>query len=89
MTASPTTAELLAMINALKADNAALKAAIPGPRALTCKVSEKGAMSVYGLGRFPITLYAGQWDRLIEAAPQLQAFLKANHGLLATKPATT
>lgn len=58
------------------------------PKALTCKVSEKGALSVYGLGRFPVTLYAGQWERLFAAAPQLQAFIKTNRALLATKPAT-
>jgi len=36
-------------------------------KALSCKVSEKGALSVYGLGRFPVTLYRGQWERLFAA----------------------
>lgn len=54
-------------------------------QALTIKVSEKGAVSVYGLGRFPVTLYGSQWERLIAEAPKVAAFLKANSGKLATK----
>lgn len=52
---------------------------------LSCKVSEKGALSVYGLGRFPVTLYSGQWERLIAAIPEITAFAKANQALLAVK----
>lgn len=52
---------------------------------LTFKVSEKGAVSVYGIGRFPTTLYGQQWDRLIAAIPELQAFMLANKASLATK----
>ena len=55
------------------------------PKALSLKVSEKGAMSVYGLGRFPVTLYRGQWERLAAAMPQLEAFIAANAALLAVK----
>src|ERR1700761_1975218 len=55
------------------------------PKALTMKVSEKGALSVYGLGRFPVTLYRGQWGRLLAAAPQIEAFVAANAALLAVK----
>jgi hypothetical protein len=58
------------------------------PRKITCKVSEKGALSVYGLGRFPVTLYSGQWERLIEAVPTIQAFATANASLLAVKAPT-
>lgn len=48
-------------------------------RALSCKVSEKGALSLYGLNaRFPVTLYAEQWERVIGFVPELQAFIKAN-----------
>lgn len=54
-------------------------------RKLSLKVSEKGAVSLYGMGRFPVTLYGTQWERLIEAAPQITAFLKANASLLSTK----
>lgn len=52
---------------------------------LSFKVTEKGACSVYGLGRFPVTLYASQWDRLIEAMPQIKAFLNTNRDKLTTK----
>ncbi len=46
--------------------------------ALEFRVSEKGAVSVYGLGRFPVTLYYEQWVRLLQAAEELQAFLEEN-----------
>lgn len=52
---------------------------------LSMKVSEKGAISIYGLGRFPITLYASQFDKLDAAWPQVQAFAKANRAKLSTK----
>ena len=52
---------------------------------LTFKVSEKGALSIYGLGRFPITLYASQFDRLDAAWSDIQAFVKANRSAFATK----
>ena len=45
---------------------------------LEFRVGEKGGVSVYGLGRFPVTLYYEQWIRLLEAVPQLQAFLEEN-----------
>ena len=54
-------------------------------RKLTLKVSEKGAVSCYGLGRFPVTLYAGQWDRLLSEADQISTFIKANASLLSVK----
>lgn len=44
-----------------------------------------GAISLYGLGRFPITLYASQWDALVAAIPDLQAFMTTNRALLSTK----
>ncbi len=46
--------------------------------ALEFRVGEKGGVSVYGLGRFPVTLYYEQWIRLLEAAPKLRAFLESN-----------
>ena len=52
---------------------------------LTLKVSEKGALSIYGLGRFPITLYRGQMERLIAHAPHITAFIEANAALLSVK----
>lgn len=56
-------------------------------RKITCKVSEKGGLSVYGLGRFPVTLYRTQWERLLsaETVSQINAFIKANSALLTTK----
>lgn len=55
------------------------------PKALTMKVSEKGALSIYGLGRFPVTLYRSQWERLFTARQQIADFIKTNTTLLATK----
>jgi hypothetical protein len=46
--------------------------------ALEFRVGEKGGVSVYGLGRFPVTLYYEQWVRLLDATPQLREFLESN-----------
>jgi hypothetical protein len=50
------------------------------------RVSEKGGVSVYGLGRFPVTLYYEQWVRLLNAADELRAFLEENKDRLKLKP---
>jgi hypothetical protein len=84
-TKAPTTSELLAMIDALSKQNAALQASMPKPRELTMKVSEKGCLAVYGLGRFPVTLYWSQWQRLLASADKVSAFGKANESLFKTK----
>lgn len=68
--------QLIAQIEAMKAASATK---------LTLKVSEKGALCVYGLGRFPVTLYASQWERLLASADAIRAFAKANADKLATK----
>lgn len=73
----------LEMIKQLKAENDALKAAKQRP--LTYKVSDKGAVSVYGLGRFPVTLYRSQWEKLMKDAAKLQAFITENAERLTTK----
>ena len=52
---------------------------------LTLKVSEKGGLSVYGMGKFPITHYASQWERILENAEQIKAFIAANESTLARK----
>jgi hypothetical protein len=52
---------------------------------LTFKVSEKGAVSVYGMGRFPVTLYYEQWARLLDASKQLREFLEENKNKLKLK----
>ncbi len=67
----------------LEAANAAMRAA--SQRKLTLKVSDKGAVSLYGLGRFPVTLYKGQWERLIGEIDHVRAFIEANVSLLAVK----
>lgn len=75
--ATPTVEELMAVINAKNAEIAALKSRPAGK--VTCKVAEKsGALSVYGLGRFPVTLYASQWERLITEIPTIQKFIADN-----------
>ncbi len=79
------TAELEAA-NARIAQMEAALALANKPKAITMKVSEKGAISIYGMGRFPITLYRGQAERLIKAVPQLEAFIAANAALLSVKP---
>jgi hypothetical protein len=71
----------------LEAENRALKDQIEHrkPGQLRLKVSEKGALSVYGLGRFPVTLYKEQWRRLLDYADEVKAFLKENDHLLRGK----
>jgi hypothetical protein len=73
-------AELIAIIQALAAASRTR---------LTMKVSEKGALSVYGFGQWPVTLYRSQWERLLEAAPEIEAFIKDHASVLTTKPAKT
>ena len=67
----------------LLAEIARLRAASAGK--FTCKIGQKGGMSVYGFGRWPVTLYASQWDDLISYIPQIKAFLDANRDKLAQK----
>lgn len=82
--------EILAKLAAgeLKVDEASkLLAEIEQPKrgALYCKVSEKGAVSVYGLQRMPVTLYVEQWDRLLNFGDDLRQFLKDNDSRLKRK----
>ncbi len=80
--AEPTYEELKAQLTALQE-----KAKARGPRAIDFKVSEKGGVSVYGLGRFPVTLYYEQWVRLLDQADQLREFLEENKPSLKLKSA--
>jgi hypothetical protein len=73
--------DLQAQFAALQAENAALKARTFS----NLKVSSKGGVSLYGLGRFPVTLYKSQWDKLLGMAPDIQEFLKVNESKLAVK----
>ena len=68
----------------LRAENEALKAS-RRTGALTFKVSEKGAVSVYGLGRFPVTLYQEQWEKLLGMTEELRTFITANRDRLKRK----
>jgi len=63
----------------------AMLAAANKPKAITLKVSEKGALSIYGLGRCPVTLYRGQIERLLAHSGQIKAFIETNSALFATK----
>ena len=56
-----------------------------GGGSISFKVSEKGAVSVYGLGRFPVTLYVEQWTKLLSNVDHLKAFIEANRSKLKTK----
>lgn len=60
---------------ALEAENAALKASKSASSSIRFKVGEKGGLSMYGLGRFPTTLYAEQWERLLEVQDEIRAAL--------------
>lgn len=75
--------ELRAELERLRAENEQLKSR--GARGISMKVSEKGAVSIYGLGRFPVTLYKEQWLKLLEMADDIRAFIKENEGKLKTK----
>jgi hypothetical protein len=74
---------LQAEVERLKAENAALKA--QATRSISIKVSEKGGVSVYGLGRFPVTLYKEQWAKLLDMADDIRAFLKEHDAQLKAK----
>lgn len=52
---------------------------------MKCKVSDKGGVSVYGLGRFPVTLYMEQWDRLLSYGDEIKSFITANKDKLKRK----
>jgi hypothetical protein len=79
----PTEEELKAELEKLKAENEALKAR--GTKGVSLKVSEKGGVSVYGLGRFPVTLYKEQWLKLLDLAEDLRAFIRENDARLKKK----
>ena len=72
-----------AELDRLRRENEALKQR--NVRGVSLKVSEKGGVSVYGLGRFPITLYQEQWTKLLDMADQIRAFIVENEGKLKKK----
>jgi len=75
--------EMKAELERLKAENEALKSR--SARAISMKVSEKGGLSVYGLGRFPVTLYQEQWVKLLDLSDDIRAFIKENSATLKKK----
>jgi hypothetical protein len=78
----PSEEELRAEIERLRAENQSLKK----PRGqMSLKVSEKGALSVYGLGRFPVTLYREQWEKLLGMTDEIRSFIAENDHLLKKK----
>ena len=79
-----TEAELRAELERLKSENEALKAR-PKAGVTSLRVSEKGGVSVYGLGRFPVTLYKEQWLKLLAMADEIRRFIEENAARLKTK----
>lgn len=72
-----------AELERLRAENARLKQR--GSRGVSMKVSEKGGVSIYGLGRFPVTLYKEQWEKLLDMADDIRSFIRENEGKLKIK----
>lgn len=77
--------DIKAELERLRAENEALKNKKSGSGALTMKVSEKGALSVYGMGRFPVTLYKEQWLKLLTISDEIKKFISENDSRLKTK----
>jgi hypothetical protein len=75
--------DLKAELERLRNENAALKKG--AATGISMKVSEKGAVSIYGLGRFPVTLYKEQWLTLLDMSDDIRAFISANDAKLKTK----
>ena len=75
--------DLKSELERLRNENAALKKG--AATGVTMKVSEKGGLSVYGMGRFPVTLYKEQWLKLLDMSDDIRAFIAANQGTLKTK----
>jgi hypothetical protein len=75
--------DLRAELARLQQENAALKQG--AAKGISMKVSEKGGLSIYGLGRFPVTLYKEQWTRLLDMSDDIRKFIAANDSALKTK----
>lgn len=79
--------DLEAEVERLRAENERLKA--QGASRVSLKVSEKGGVSLYGLGRFPVTLYKEQWAKLLDTADEIRAFIKEHDAELKAKEPRT
>ncbi len=75
--------QLKSELERLRAENEALKRT--SSKGLSLRISEKGGVSIYGLGRFPVTLYKEQWLRLLDMADDIRTFIKANESHLKSK----
>ena len=75
--------DMQAELERLKAENAKLKG--QSAKGLRLKVSEKGALSVYGLGRFPLTLYKEQWEKVLDMGEDIKAFITEHDSELKAK----
>jgi hypothetical protein len=75
--------DLKAELERLRSENAALKKG--AATGISMKVSEKGAVSIYGMGRFPVTLYKEQWLKLLDLSDDIRKFIAANEGQLKSK----
>jgi hypothetical protein len=75
--------ELRAELERLRAENNQLKN--KGVRGLSLKVSEKGGLSLYGVGRFPVTLYKEQWRKVLGMAAEIEDFIQRNDNVLKAK----
>lgn len=75
--------QLRAEVEKLRAENESLKQR--DVKGLSLKVSQKGGVSVYGLGRFPVTLYKEQWSRLLDMTDEIRAFIRENDAQLKSK----
>ena len=75
--------ELKAELERLRRENAALRRGASS--GIRMKVSEKGAVSIYGMGRFPVSLYKEQWVKLLDMAAEIRAFIAANESQLKAK----
>jgi hypothetical protein len=80
---TPQQEDLMAELERLRRENEELKAR--GTRGVSMKVSEKGGLSVYGLGRFPVTLYPEQWEKLLGMSDEIKTFIADNRGRLKWK----
>ena len=78
--------DLKAELERLKAENERLKGERAGRGTTSLRVSEKGGVSVYGLGRFPVTLYKEQWTKLLAMADEIRTFIKEHDAELKAKP---
>ena len=75
--------DLKAELERLRSENEALKKG--SAKGVSMKVAEKGGLSIYGLGRFPITLYKEQWLKLLDMADEIRSFIASHQAELKTK----